>query len=72
MCQIKLIYDAATSLYNVATIGMTWAFINRVKTMTKSETFEQNSLGTQISNSMPINRAANYHNVAGISQRKGV
>jgi hypothetical protein len=24
-CQIKLIYNAATSLYNVAAIGMTWA-----------------------------------------------
>ena len=29
--QIKLIYYAAMSLYNIATIGMTWAFINRSK-----------------------------------------
>jgi hypothetical protein len=38
--------------------------------MTKSETFEQNSLGTQKINSMPIDRAANYHNVAGIINEK--
>jgi hypothetical protein len=40
--------------------------------MTMSETFDQNSLGQQGINSMPINRATNNHNVAGTSQREEV
>jgi hypothetical protein len=39
---------------NATAKGMTWAFNNRLKQMTKSETFEPNSLGKISINSMPI------------------
>jgi len=61
-----LIYYAATYLYNVAAIGMTWAESKSNLSDKESKRFV-NKLKNINTNSMPINRAANYHNVRQIA-----
>ena len=59
-------------LYNVATIGMTWASNDRPKTMTKSKNVLSIQLTNAITNSMSNNKAARCQNVAGVNKKQGV
>jgi hypothetical protein len=66
-CQINAQKNCHVTYTNDAAKGMTWAFNNRLKQMTKSETFEPNSLGKNKYQLNANQRGANNHNVAGIN-----